>query len=335
MPRYPDTPGFRSRQDFDFNDVDDNELVVACGYEYARESVLITALLKEWLRLEKPRAELFQRGREKHIALHDVHRALSNYMKVARLERHMRIYIPERGPTLSQELRERVERDFPAAVKLLSDLSDQFHEVACYERDVEKIESCDGRHVGAPGLRFLANYFVADTPWLLIPKADREGAITNARNHQFIFFRVVPAIESVDELQEKIRKGEALPLTRPGEQDVWLRIRWNRSDTAIDEGLVQWRKQHRPKNKAKGAGRGQRSSSWWLALQELAAMRLSHVLSPQNAIETFRNCYGASVNDSRFWRLRRDCFSTFRQFFGTGEEPRHTKTWAERAKLDL
>jgi hypothetical protein len=333
MPRHPDTPGLHwPRQEWDFSNIGNDELVVACGYEYARESVLIAIILKEWLRLEKPRAELFQRATEKHIALKDVDRALLNYMKVVRLELYRRRHGHKSEHDWPPALRERVERDFSAAVKLLSDLSDQFHEVACCERDAEKIESCSDGHLGAPGLRFLAKYFVADRPWLLIPKADRVNTIAGARRHQFIFFRVVPLVESVDELEEKIRKGEALPVIYPGEEDVRLRIR-NGSAGAIDESLVQWRKQHRTRSKAAAAAGG-RSSSWWLAMKELAAMRLLHFFSPEDAIKMFCDGYGASsanIDGTYLWKLRRSSLSTFRQFFDTEEEPCRAKTWSNCA----
>jgi hypothetical protein len=322
MPRDPDTPGCRSRQNWDFkvfsND-NDNKLVVPRGYEYARESVLLTNIMKEWLRLEKPRAELFQRAAEKHIEREDVHRALLNYWKAVRVELYTRQY---GKPVWRQDVRERVKRDHPAAVTLLAELTDSFHEIVCCERSVEKIETC------APGLRCLAKYFAADTPYLLIPQSDRDDAVASAGKHESIFFRAVPAVESVVELQEKIRKGEALPEIHPDYQDVGLRIRPNRGVTAIDEEFAQWRKQHFPQSMTTTDGHSHRSSSRWVDLKGLAAMRLSHVIPFKDAFRGFREVYGANIDEDRYWKLRRGCFSTFRQLFGTEEEPRHWKSLA-------
>src|SRR6476646_8079910 len=100
------------------------ERIAACWYEFARESRHIRIAMKEWwLRLEKPRAELLKRAKKQNIEPKDLDRAFLYYWQGVRWERHaVERHEPGYKPDWPQSLRESLERDNPAAVKLLSAL---------------------------------------------------------------------------------------------------------------------------------------------------------------------------------------------------------------------
>src|SRR4029077_3233204 len=89
---------------------------------------------------------------------------------------------PGYEPDWPESLRQSVERDNPAAVKLLSRLSNKYLEVVLSEYDMQLIEHLIVKYggIGAPRLRFLAPHLVQDTPWLKIAKPDRDSPIARA-----------------------------------------------------------------------------------------------------------------------------------------------------------
>ena len=288
---------------------------------------------------------MFRTAKDQNIKLNDLHRACLYLVQAVKWNLE---HEPEYEPDWPEWLRQSVERDNPAAIRLLSGLSNKYREVLRSEYIIQRVESF-GRK-GEPRLRFLAKYLVPDTPWFLIPQEDRDNAIKHAfRSNSEVpqdadgltFFRPLSPVERVDELQDLIRSRKALPISYPGDVDVKLELRVHfglftnaeikKGIARVGEDLV---KDHRPsesKGKAKGSGHRARRSSWWYsALKDLAAMRLIHILPPEKARERFSQLYGLNIDESNFRKLRRNSISTFQHLFDTDEEPRHAKTWTER-----
>jgi hypothetical protein len=259
------------------------ELIVACWYELPRESRLVMTAVEKWLRLEKSHAEMFQKAKDQNIELNEVHRAClylvqGVHWKRLLLEQHE----PGYEPDWPDPLRQSVERDNPAAVKLLSRLSNKYLEVVFSEYDMQLLEDLIVTYggIGAPRLRFLASHLVQDTPWLKIPKQDRDSALAHVFKsnsevpqdaHGLTFFRPTPPIECIDEMQELVRLRKADPRKYLGEVDFEFRfrVRYNPfTDRAIRESWAQLGERlvinRRPKewkNRAKAIGR-RRSGSW-------------------------------------------------------------------------
>jgi hypothetical protein len=252
-------PAKPTYQDLDFQPLFDRgnpELIPGCWYEHVRESCSIRAVMKEWLRLETARAEMFQRAKDQNIEQKDIRFAFLYFVQGVRWNLHGLEYT-------DQDLRKKIERENAAAVKLLSVLSDKYPELAFSEFAVERWESCEYHGKRAPRFRLLAKHLVNDTPWLLIPQEDRESAIASALKDNdtdaFILSRILPPVETEDDLQELIRLRKALPGMFPGEKRVCFRIRFGHyTRNEIIEGLAQWVKDHYPKkwkHRAKGSGR--------------------------------------------------------------------------------
>ena len=313
------------------------ELIVPGWYEHGREWRLVRIAMWRWLRLEKPRAELFQRAKERNIDRKELQRAFLYYWQGVRWERHKLELEAGYEPDWPQVLRESFERDNPAAEKLLAELSDKYREVVASEYVVEWIESRNG----APRLRFVAKHLVKDTPWLLIPRDDRDNAMPKASGNPdtdgFFFFRALQPVESEDELQKLVRLREALPEPGLG-ADARPRIRWEHyTNREIAKSVARSRPQEW-KHMAKGSGKG---IDWWAALKNLAAMRLMHVLRPFDARYKFLELYGdefldistaAKFDEPNFRKLRRKSIKTFQFLFDTDEEPRHVKTFSQRKR---
>ena len=139
---------------------------------------------------------------------------------------------PEYEPDWPQFIRQSVERDNPAAVKLLSRLSNKYREVVRSEYIMQFVE--DFGRKGEPRIRFLARYLTQDTPWLRIPAEDRSNAIkhafkSNSEGPQdadgVTFFRPLAPVERMDELQDLVRSRKALPISYSGDVDVKLEMR--------------------------------------------------------------------------------------------------------------
>jgi hypothetical protein len=310
------------------------QLKAVCCYELARESRHIMTEFEWWLRFKEPRAELFQKAEEQGIKEEDLQRA---FLYVIQDEKYA---LWRRAVSVSAESRKKpipMDRDSAAARKLLSGFCDKYREVVRAEYNVQTIESF-GDAIGAPRLRFVAEHLVKDTPWLRIPKVDRDNAIA-ASARALTFFRSVPAVERVDELRELVRSRKADSGMFLGEEDIKIpdvRVRWDRTDRAIRESWAQLGERlvinRRPKGyKAKATGR-RRPDSWcWVALKRLAAMRLAHSLPPERAYQKFLELYPSkNFDESNFYRMRRQSISTFQKFFNTEEAPRHKETWRQR-----
>jgi hypothetical protein len=315
------------------------ELRAACFYELVRESRPIMTECEWWLRFEKPRAELFQKAEDQGIDEEALRRA---FVLVIQDEKFVLSRRRRAGPAGSKEVIP-MEQNVDRARKLLSGLSDDYREVVVSEYQIEKIERYGDEKIAAPRLRLVAEHLVKDTPWLKIPKADRGNAIaTNPR--EFIFRRTVPAIEIVEELGKLVRLKKALSGMFLGEIDIELpriRVRCDRSDRALrecwaqlGERLVINRRPKEWKHKAKVTAKGRRRPETWcqVVLQELAALRLAHVLPPKDAHEKFCKLYAKSIDARDFRGLRISFIERFQRFFDTDRKPRHVETLAARLK---
>ena len=302
------------------------QLIVPCWYEHARESLNILTAFKLWVSFEKPRAKLFQKAREKGIENKDLRRAFLYYWQAVRWQQHMLEKEPGYEPDWPQYLRTNARKDNLAAEKLLSELSDKYHQLIFLERMVEEIETCEG----APRLRVLAKHLVKDTPWLLISVEDQKSAIANAFKNHFFFFRTVPPFETEDELQKLVLAREALPGF--GEEDVPSRLRLGHTNSEIIKNVARWLKDRPKKWKHKGKATGRRRpETWcWVALQDLAAMRLMHVLPREAARAKFSKLYARSIEGADLRRLRRNSIERFQRLFDTDEKPRHAETRWQR-----
>lgn len=142
-------------------------LIAACWYEYARESPHVYLTMRRWLCLQQLSQRLlplmeaickemadgkhqFMTGEQQKLPV-----TIENYRWWAR--KLMLEWAFRRQDSLPRPL-------CKAFVKM--------HDA---EEAVQRIESRAG--AGAPRLRTLAQHLIADTPWLLIPAADRENAI--------------------------------------------------------------------------------------------------------------------------------------------------------------
>jgi hypothetical protein len=313
---------------------------MACFYELVREARPIIAEFERWLRFKKSRAKLFRKAKEQGIEKEDLQTA---FLLVIQDEKFVAEQLAILGPAEVIPIKPHIDK----ARKLLSSLSDEYREVAYSDYNVgEKTEEGYGDKLGTPRLRFVAEHLIKDTPWLKIPKADRDNAIA-AKARVITFGRDVPAIELVDELQELVRSNKALSGmfledVRIKLPEIW--VRFDRSDRALreiwmqlGERLVINRRPEQWKHKAKVTATGQRKTETWcqVALEGLAAMRLRHVLPPKDARARFFELYpGAkNISDGDFPKLSKRFIKRFQRFFVTDQKPRHAETLADRLKV--
>jgi hypothetical protein len=311
---------------------------MACFYELVREARPIIIEFERWLRFKKSRRKLFQKAKVQGIEKEDLQHA---FVLVIQDEK----YVAEERAILGPEEVIPIKPHIDKVRKLLSSLSDEYREVAYSEYNMEKTEEGYGYNLGTPRLRFVAEHLIKDTPWLKIPKADRDNAIA-AKARVFTFLRSVPAIELVDELQELVRSNKALSGMFSEEVDIKLpeiRVRFDRNDRALRECWAQLGERlvinQRPeqwKKQAKISATGRRKPETWceVALQELAAMRLRHVLPPKEAHEKFCKLYpsAGSIDAGDFAKLRKRFIERFQRFFDTAEKPRHAERWQRDRK---
>ncbi|CAN5482372.1 hypothetical protein BH20VER3_BH20VER3_19050 [soil metagenome] len=232
--------------------------------------------------------------------------------------------------------------------------------------DVDTIEWGAAKD-GAPRLRELAEHLAKDTPWLLIPQADRERAIAN----RFRDRREVPkSADGVEHFPIRPAAFESLGWNcapQFSEEEIWrdediyhreidrergfeivpVRIGWRFTDHEIREDVERWltlmlaiRPNERKENAtARGGGK---NDEWYAALKNLAAMRLISAFPPREAFKKFRHFYmptlGLEFEDEKgtaernFRQRAADARKAAATFVPSGECAYRAETWTARQR---